>query len=395
MKWIWRQEVRGHRLATDLSGYLHNIYDAEDVNDDGRVSAIDALLIINAMTNDTARDENMFTDVNDDGRRSALDSLRVINRIERGDVFPIETNADEGRNPVIPKMPSEVRSIDGTGNNLNQHFWGSVGQHLIRTAPAAHGDGISTLAGVGRPSAREVSNELAAMNMSQVLNDRGLSAFIYVWGQFINHDLGLSESDDHGEPIDIAVPEGDLWFDPTGSGEAVIPMTRTAIVEGTGTSVETPAQQSNQITAYIDGSMVYGSDAATAEKLRTFTGGRMTISDDRLLPMDESGMVLAGDVRASENIGLTAIQTLFVREHNRLADAISGSQPEATDEEIYQRARLVVAGLIQSITYNEFLPALLGKRAIAPHSGYNPSVNPGIANEFSTAAFRLGAQHAS
>ncbi|GAB5516720.1 MAG: hypothetical protein Rhob2KO_44450 [Rhodopirellula baltica] len=136
--------------------------------------------------------------------------------------------------------------------------------------------------------------------------------------------------------------------------------------------------------------MVYGSDAATAERLRTFVGGRMAISDNGLLPMDESGMVIAGDVRASENVGLTAIQTLFVREHNRLADEISAADPEATDEEIYQRARLVVASLIQSITYNEFLPALLGQRAMDSYRGYDASVNPGIANEFSTAAFRLG-----
>ena len=305
-------------------------------------------------------------------------------------MFPIDTSADEELNLLLPEMSSEVRSIDGTGNNPNDHFWGSVGQRLIRMAPAAYGDGISTLAGADRPSAREVSNVLSEMNTSQVLNDRGLSAFVYVWGQSIDHDLGLSESDEHGEAIDIAVPEGDLWFDPTGSGEAVIPMTRTPIAEGTGTSVDNPAQQFNQITAFIDGSMVYGSDAATAEKLRTFVGGRMAISEDGLLPMDESGMVIAGDVRASENVGLTAIQTLFVREHNRLADEISGSDPEATDEKIYQRARLVVAGLIQSITYNEFLPALLGEHAMEPYRGYDASVNPGIANEFSTAAFRLG-----
>ncbi|EKK04443.1 eosinophil peroxidase [Rhodopirellula baltica SH28] len=377
-------------LAADFGGYRHNIYDAEDVNDDGRVSAIDALLVINAMTSETSRDENVFTDVNGDGRRSALDALRVINRIERGDVFPIDTSGDEELNTLLPEMPSEARSIDGTGNNPNDHLWGSVGQRLIRMAPAAYGDGISTLAGANRPSAREVSNVLSAMNTSQVLNDRALSAFVYVWGQFIDHDLGLTESDEHGEAIDISVPEGDLWFDPTGSGEAVIPMTRTPIADGTGTSVGNPAQQFNQITAFIDGSMVYGSDAATAERLRTFVGGRMAISDNGLLPMDDSGMVIAGDVRASENIGLTAIQTLFVREHDRLADEISAGDPEATDEEIYQRARLVVASLIQSITYNEFLPALLGQHALDAYDGYDASVNPGIANEFSTAAFRLG-----
>jgi hypothetical protein len=50
----------------------------------------------------------------------------------------------------------------------------------------------------------------------------------------------------------------------------------------------------------------------------------------------------------------------------------------------------MVAAEVQAITYNEFLPALLGQNAIKPYQGYKPNVNPGIANEFATAAFRLG-----
>jgi hypothetical protein len=44
---------------------------------------------------------------------------------------------------------------------------------------------------------------------------------------------------------------------------------------------------------------------------------------------------------------------------------------------------------IQAITFNEFLPALLGIDAISPYSDYDPSVDPSVANEFSTAAFRM------
>ena len=38
----------------------------------------------------------------------------------------------------------------------------------------------------------------------------------------------------------------------------------------------------------------------------------------------------------------------------------------------------------------ELIPALLGKNALPKYQGYNPYVNPGIANEFSGAVFRLG-----
>jgi len=99
---------------------------------------------------------------------------------------------------------------------------------------------------------------------------------------------------------------------------------------------------------------------------------------------------LAGDIRANENVALTAMQTLWVREHNRIADQIAAEDPSLSDEAIYQRARAIVTAEIQAITYNEFLPVLLGPQAIRPYHGYDPSVNPGIANIFSTAAYRFG-----
>ena len=111
-------------------------------------------------------------------------------------------------------------------------------------------------------------------------------------------------------------------------------------------------------------------------------------NDTHQTPDDQ--LFLAGDVRANENIELTSIQTLFVREHNRFADQLAKSHPTWTDEQLYQEARRAVIAEIQAITYNEFLPALLGPAAPGAYRGYNSNVNPGIANEFSTAAFRVG-----
>src|SRR5262249_10482951 len=44
------------------------------------------------------------------------------------------------------------------------------------------------------------------------------------------------------------------------------------------------------------------------------------------------------------------------------------------------------------ITYSGWIPALLGPDALLPYTGYNADTapNPGIANEFSTALFRVG-----
>jgi peroxidase len=296
----------------------------------------------------------------------------------------------------------DVRSYDGTGNNLTHLDWGSAGADLLRLVPAQYADGISSPAGADRASARAISDLVAAQS-DDLINDRDMSAFVYAWGQFLDHDLDQTTAATPTQSLPIAVPTGDLWFDPQGTGTQTIPLSRSQFDGATGTGLGNPRQQLNSITAFIDGSQVYGSDAARAMELRTLVGGRLKTSAGDLLPFNTAGMTndnplgapasslfLAGDTRANENVELTAMQTLFVREHNRLADSYAGLHPTWTDEQIYQQARRIVIGEMQAITYNEFLPALLGTRAMPAYRGYNPLVNPGIANEFSTAAFRLG-----
>jgi peroxidase len=302
-----------------------------------------------------------------------------------------------------PITAGAVESINGSGNNLANTLWGSAGTDLLRIAAAAYADGISAPVSAGLPSARAISNAVASQAEGvDVLNNRGLSAFIYAWGQFIDHDMDLTPSG--STSFNIAVPTGDPSFDPAGTGTAVITLNRSITDTATGTSTANPAQQVNTITAFLDGSMIYGSDATRAAALRTLQSGLLKTSAGNMLPFNTAGLpnandahlfpssqlFLAGDVRANENPELTALQTLFVREHNRQAAALAAAQPSWTDEQLYQGARAIVIGEVQSITYNEFLPALLGPGALTPYRGYNASVNPGITNEFSTVAFRFG-----
>jgi hypothetical protein len=298
-------------------------------------------------------------------------------------------------------MTADVRSIDGTGNNLLHPEWGSAGTQLLRTAPADYGDGISTPAGSDRASARLISDLVVAQS-EDLPNNRDLSALIYAWGQFLDHDLDLTTDATPAQVFSVPVPTGDPQFDPQGTGTQTIYLARSESDPATGTSTSNPRQQPNDITAFIDGSQVYGSDSARALALRTLVGGRLKTSAGNLLPFNTMGLAndnplgepatslfVAGDVRANENIELTSLHTLFVREHNRWADKFAAAHPDWTDEQIYQQARRMVVAEMQAITFNEFLPALLG-RSLPDYRGYNAQVNPGIANEFSTAAFRLG-----
>lgn len=289
----------------------------------------------------------------------------------------------------------EIAAIDGTGNNLENEEWGAAHVDLERWVAVEYEDGFSTLAGEDRPSAREVSNVVVASTGDEH-NSRYLTDITWIWGQFIDHDLDLSEGSSDGEAANIAVPAGDAWFDPFGTGTAEISLTRTPYEF----DADGVAQQANAITAFLDGSVVYGSDDERAAALRTFERGLLKTSDGDLLPWNTEGLdnaggsganlFAAGDVRANENIALTSMHTIWVREHNRIATELAEDNPKLSDEDLYQQARAQVRAQLQAITYNEFLPALFGHDAVSEYDGYDSGVNPNIANAFSTAAYRFG-----
>ena len=328
---------------------------------------------------------------------------------------------------------SEFRSATGAGNNPIQSNIGETDTVLIRIAPADYGDGTDLPRGVlledegdgdvetdeqTLPSARDVSNAVHDQGTVNRPSKRHLSQLFFQFGQFISHDTALSEpngsiptggisvlSGNEAFPIEVDPGDPDFGFEEIG-------FTRT-ISEADSSASTGVREQINTITAYIDGSGIYGSNATRADGLRSFIGGRLLAQsgpDGPLLPyntfglenanplyLPETSLFAAGDVRANEQVGLIAFHTLFVREHNRLAGEIASSEFPGSDltntfvdEQIYQRARAVVGALLQKITYYEWLPAILGYDALPAYQGYRSGVNPQIANEFSTAVFRIG-----
>ncbi len=234
-----------------------------------------------------------------------------------------------------------------------------------------------------------------------------------VGGELITLD-GLGSSTQSDE-IGIAQIGSDTQMQ--AAGTPFIPLTRVTPAPGTGVPGN-PRQYTNEITSFIDGSQVYGSESERAEFLRADANGKLksqNINGEELLPYNTGGfqnaggddredLFIAGDVRANEQIGLTAAHTLFVREHNSIAGDIT-RRIEAGDAEIlklleksgleesefiYESARKVVGAQIQQITYSEYLPLLIGKNLIDDYSGYNPKVDPRISNEFANVSFRLG-----
>jgi len=340
--------------------------------------------------------------------------LSIVSIVILGLFVIADVNFSEAGPP--PPVP-EFRDVTGNGNNVANPTWGNAGENLIRdltmpnddVALSNYGDGLSTPAGTSRPSARVISNAIFDQSFS-VPDPSGTTDLFWVWGQFVDHDIDLTGGASPSEPFDIPVPLGDPVFDPMNTGINVISMSRSLHDLATGTAVSNPRQQINEITSYHDASNIYGSDLIRANNLRFGMDGKLNVTQSNeipestdLLPLNIVGednanagpipaaqLFLAGDVRANEQAALTALHTLFVREHNRLAAEIQSNNPGWNDERIYQEAKLLVEGELQWITYNEFLTVLLGPNFTPDPFAYDPLIKAQIANEFSTEAYRYG-----
>jgi len=302
--------------------------------------------------------------------------------------------------PTAPPAvyPNEFRTIDGSRNAPGD--LGRAGTVDLRNTTIGYGDGSGTPGGATRKGAREISN-LVNFQTAPIPNSVNVSGFVWNWGNIVDHDMVLTKVATPADHFDIPIPLGDPVFDPKSRGRGVLTLNRSAalIVDGV-------RQQVNSNSAFLDGSVVYGSDKQRQTEMRTLDGtGHLKTSDGNLIMFNVNGLpnqppadrgldpglfFLGGDERSNENLALSTMQNLLVREHNFWADFIKTGDPTLDDDGIYQRARAIVGAEIQSITYRDFIPILLGPNALTPYTGYKSSVDPRVSLAFSTAGFRVG-----
>lgn len=284
--------------------------------------------------------------------------------------------------------------------------------------------------GIHLPSPRLVSSLL--MSTDHVTEDEKFTHMLMQWGQFIDHDLDLTpqsvsyaqfsdgrrcnETCDKSYPCyPIPVPRSDSRI----TSHACLGFTRSSALCNSGSTsifykTFAPREQINVITAYIDASNIYGSSDFEAQRLRESTGlmrvGVLSTGGKRLLPFDSSGFLhhldcqvepskkrvpcfRAGDARANEQIALTSMHTLFMRYHNHLVSRLSLLNPHWDGNMLYHETRKIMGAILQHITYDQWLPKIVGKEGLQKlglYRLYDPDSNPTIANEFATAAFRFG-----
>jgi hypothetical protein len=297
-------------------------------------------------------------------------------------------------------------SLNGFGNNLAHPGWGAAGAEYPRLARPGYADGIGTMA--RGPDPRWVSNRIFNSVGVDLFSARSVSQWGWVWGQFVDHTIGLARSGD--QPADIrSAPDDPLEAYATTSH--TMAFDRDAAAPGTGRSRRDPREQVNTLGSYLDASAVYGESRRRLDwLLQGPDDGRLADSGAKLMlpggylpragargdagrapAMQALGLlqahpaqaVVAGDVRANDNADLTAVQTLFAREHNRIVSLLPRSLPAA---QRFQIARRVVAAEQQYITYTGFLPAM-GVH-LSRYRGYRPTVDAELSDEFSTIGYR-------
>ena len=102
---------------------------------------------------------------------------------------------------------------------------------------------------------------------------------------------------------------------------------------------------------------------------------------------------IAGDGRTNENISLTAMHTIWARNHNFHVENLLEVGFDGTTEELFQAAKMLNEAEYQGVVFNEFADALLGGMRGSGHHGFdehNPNADPRISHEFAAAAYRFG-----
>lgn len=300
-----------------------------------------------------------------------------------------------------------VRSLDGSGNNLLDETLGMGGLPYGRVAAPVYADGVDEMALEVDP--RFVSNRIYSDRAVNLFSENGVTHWGFVWGQFVDHSLGFRQQSEDETTMMFPFDEDDPLEEFT-NDLGGLSFTRSVAAPGTG--VTTPREQINTLSSYLDASAVYGTTADRLDWLRAGSldgnpnnnDAELLMTADGYLPpvttrgdasnapamnvmgalrLNPTDVVVAGDVRANENLGLTAVQTLFAREHNRIVDELPSDLSENVKFEI---ARRVVGATKQYITYEEFLPA--HGVDLPRYTGYDPTVDPTVTNEFSTVGYR-------
>ena len=259
---------------------------------------------------------------------------------------------DTGRGPLdkpdVDDHPRYMtaRTLDGTFNNLDDPLMGSLGSRFGRNVPLEKTALEKTPL---EPNPRTVSREL--LTRREFIPATTLNLLAGAWIQFEVHDWFSHGKNEKQNPWLVPLDDDDPW------PEHPMQIQRTRA--DPSASPDGPPTFVTDDTHWWDGSQIYGRDPRFAEALRTGEHGKLRLDELGLIPEDIEAHVDLTGVAGNFWVGLALLHSLFMREHNAVCDRLHSAHPELADDELYDKARLVVAALMAKIHTTDWTPAII------------------------------------
>ncbi|MEU6572677.1 peroxidase family protein [Streptomyces sp. NPDC046805] len=279
-------------------------------------------------------------------------TLRRYNLIDT-DIHEAPPAAQSAPEPISEELRTR-RTYDGTWNDLSAPRMGAVGAVFGRNMPPVYRPDL-----FDTPNPVTVSRQL--LHRDRFIPASSLNVLAAAWIQFQVHDWVDHKRYPVGEKsVEVPLPPGMTWQNtPGGNPERVM---RFSENEAVGQPGQPPIQFASAVSHWWDGSEIYGATESVAKSLREPDGRAELRLEDGHLPNANGGPITG--FRDSWWLGLSAMTTLFAREHNTVCQALRDEYPQMSEDSIYHTARLVVAALIAKIHTVEWTPAILATKAI-------------------------------
>ena len=281
----------------------------------------------------------------------ALTLIGIRARLRERNLYDTETVASrEPPRDGVEERYLRARTLDGSYNDLESPRMGSIGARFGRNVPLER-TFPEPVPALLEPSPRVVSREL--LTRERFLPATTLNVLAAAWLQFEVHDWFSHGTNEPDRPFELDLPDDDPW------PERPMRIARTRRDPTSDADERTPPTYVTADSHWWDGSQIYGSDPAFAAKLRAGEDGKLRVDPDGLLPRDLEEVVDPAGVAANFWIGLGLLHTLFTLEHNAICDRLRVEYPSWSDDDLYDKARLVNAALMAKIHTVEWTPAII------------------------------------
>ncbi len=248
-----------------------------------------------------------------------------------------------------------ARTVDGTLNDLKYPTMGSVGTRFARNVPLKFGfpDAPAALL---TPNPRTVSARLLARDT--FIPATSLNVLAAAWIQFQVHDWFNHGMPEPENPWELPLDQADPWPErPMRIGRT----RRDPTYAPEGKDRGLPPTSINTSVHWWDASQIYGNTAEAQASLRSGDKGKLIVGADGLLPLDPKTGTDRTGINDNWWVGLSLLHTLFTKEHNAICDRLAAEYPDWSDDQVFDRARLINGALMAKIHTVEWTPGILAQ----------------------------------